>query len=146
MTYLVSVVMMLTWLVQVPLVSGIDCTTARSSGERDAVIDVWRDEAGDFIFQVWTISRTDLSPEERQQQYDACAWKLAAKARELKMESESLGPLAQACIAEQEANRRPPQGWDPDDAKGNLALFSQMSDRMVQLHLQLYAYGRKHCR
>jgi hypothetical protein len=146
MKYLFFVVMVLTFLAQVPPARGIDCATARSSGERDALIDLWREEAGDFIFQVWNISRGDLSSEERQKQYDACAQKLISKARELKMGIESLGPLAQTCITEQEANRRPPQGWDPDDAKGNLPLFSEMSGRMVQLHLQLYAYGRQHCK
>lgn len=129
----------------VPVIA-VDCSSARSSQERDAVVDAWRDGAGDFIFQVWSISRENLSLEERQKRYEQGTRKLFSKARELGIGTEALAVLVQNCIDEQEANRRPPAGWDPDDAKRNLALFSETSTRIVQLHLQLFAYARKHCR
>ncbi len=110
------------------------------------MLDTWRDEAGDFIYQVWSIARENLPPQEREKRYEECTKKLLTKARELKLRTESLKPLAQSCIEEEESHRRPPPGWDPDDAKANLAIFSDSSARMVKIHLQLLAYGRGHCK
>ena len=146
MKYLTVLFITLGCFVSVLPALGTDCTSARTSKEWDAIADAWREEAGDFIFQVWSIAQGDQPTEEREKQYNVCAKKLASKARELKIGTESLLPLVQACITEQEANRMPPPGWNPDDAKGNLARFSETSSRMVQLHLQLLAYGRKHCK
>lgn len=138
--------LVLAWIGPLRPVLAIDCSNVRSSQEWDAIVDTWRDEVGDFIFQVWSISHGDLPLEKRQTQYEERTRKLISKARELKMSTESLGGLIQKYINEEEAGRRPPPGWDPNNAAGNLPLFSESSSRMVQLHLQLFAYARKHCK
>jgi hypothetical protein len=127
-------------------VPGSDCSGQLSAKEWDSIADAWRDEAGDFIFHVWSIARADLPEQEREKQYGERTEKLVSKARELKISTEALVPLARACIEGEESHRKPPPGWDPDDAKGNLVLFSNTSAAMVRIHLQLLAYGRRHCK
>ncbi len=121
----VLLITLFVWCVPVHPVRGLDCSRELSAKEWDSIADAWRDEAGDFIYQVWSIARGDLSPQEREKRYNECTKRLVSKARELKIRTESLVPLAQACIEEEESHRRPPPGWDPDDAKGNLASFQQ---------------------
>jgi hypothetical protein len=130
----------------VPAATGFDCSQELSPKEWDSIVDAWREDAGEFIYHVWRIARTDVSQEERQRRYDACTKKLVSKARELRIRTASLMPLAQTCIEEEENHRKPPAGWDPDDTKGNLTVFSNRAATMVQIHLQLMAYGRRHCK
>jgi hypothetical protein len=127
--------------------SARDCSRSLSSGERDPIIEKWTEEALGFIDDIWQAARMQgLSDQDRKKRYEASAQKLVRTARDLKMDTEPLLVLARECVEHEESTRSPLPGWDPNDKAGNLSLFSQAAQRIVQIHLQLLGYARKYCR
>ncbi len=99
-----------------------------------------------FILRVGEIGRQDqLTPQQRQKHYKTATKRLLQSARELRIETTDLSGLAQACIANEEAHRSPPPGWDPNEKVSNAVMFHQMAVRSLRIHLRLMSYGWKDC-
>jgi hypothetical protein len=106
-----------------------------------AAVEVFMDE----VFHTARIER-DLSEPERQKRYEAATTKLVSLVWQLGVETAPLLTLIKQHIEYEEANRSPSPGWDPNDRKGNLAIFSEMAKQAVRIDLELVSYGRRFCR
>ena len=106
----------------------------------DAAVEV-------FMGEVFRTARMepDLSEQDRQKRYEASATKLVSRARKLGVETAPLLALIKQHNDCEEGNRSPSPGWDPDDRKGNLAMFSEMAEQAVRIDLELVSYGRRFC-
>ena len=105
----------------------IDCSSAQSSQEWDAVIDAWREEVGSSSSRYGAFHGRTLPPEERQKHYDRCTRKLISKARELRIGNRvpcvARSDLHCRAGSQQKASSRLGSGR----RKRNLALFSETS-------------------
>ena len=100
-----------------------------------------------FMSEVFRTARLekDISEQDRQKRYTAATEKLVSLVRQLQVDTAPLLVLLQQYIDREEGHRSPPPGWDPDDTKANLPLFSEMAQQAVRIDLELVSYGRKFC-
>lgn len=100
-----------------------------------------------FMDKVFAISRLNkqYTPDEKDVLCQKAADHLTAVAKEFRVPTEELKALLQEYLDYESNYREPPPGWDADDRKANLILFSDLAKQRLRMDLALVSYGRRWC-